>query len=164
MQDSVPEGLRSGDAESAIWNTFSCVIAYPYGLGKPIVSVMKRCNTMIAQCDDAAQAAHAGATRKFWQMLHNLHHSSCSTPAELEGDIFSAKNTAETDIVHVPFVLFAKGELSLFYADYETTAKRALEVGDKFAKLMPTDAVIMIETFHRPVALHAAALQTKKRK
>ena len=164
MLESVPEGLRSGSMEFAIWNIFSTVLAFPYVLGKPLASILKDCSSVFVQCEDAAQAAHSGATKIAWQMLHNLSSSSCQNPSELEGDIFSAANHNETDMIHESFTIFAQGELSFFFLDYETTAKRALEIGDKYEKKVPNYPLIVNESFHRAVALHAAALRTKKRR
>ena len=58
---------------------------------------------------------------------------------------------------------FAKGELLLFM-DPEAAAKRALKVGNNFAKHNMGTCLIMIETFHRGVSLYTMARRTNQRK
>mmetsp|Transcript_12635 Transcript_12635/g.30174 ORF Transcript_12635/g.30174 Transcript_12635/m.30174 type:complete len:269 (-) Transcript_12635:105-911(-) len=152
-------------SEFAMWNLFSVLIAIPYSTGKPISSILIDCPRIALQCEDVSQTTHAMAVRVMWQMLHSLRQTSFHhNPTDLEGDIFSDAQDKETNPMHLSFVHLARGELSFFHADYEVTAKRALEVGERYSKLIPAYLPGMIELFHRGVALFAAARRTKKRK
>ncbi|CAJ1969052.1 unnamed protein product [Cylindrotheca closterium] len=164
MGNVVTEGLRSGDLEYAICNLVSNKISLPYTMGRPLASILNECPKTLIQCEDAAQSSNAMALKVLWQMMKNLSDPSCPNPSELEGDIFSAESDEETLNTHVAFVNLAQGELALFNGDYETAAKRALEVKDMFAKLCPGFLVNIAEPFSRAVPLYAAARSTKKRK
>ncbi|CAJ1960452.1 unnamed protein product [Cylindrotheca closterium] len=165
MRDAVEEGMKMGDTEFAIWNLFSHVITLPYSIGKPISSIIDECPRILLQCEDVSQAAHSMAVKVMWQMLYNLQQSSCNhNPADLEGEIFSSAQDNEINPLHLSFVHLAQGELSFFNADYEATAMWALQVGERYTKLLPNYFPSMIETFHRAVALYAATIRTKKRK
>lgn len=122
------------------------------------------------QCEDVSQTAHALAVKVIWQMLHNLQQTSFEhsnyNPSDLEGDIFSAAQDTETNPLHQSFVHLAQGELLFFNSSFENAANWALEVGERYTKLLPNYFPSMIETFHRAVALFAAAAAaaSKKRK
>jgi len=162
--DAVLAGLRAGETEDAILSLLAHSISFPYAAGKPLNSILEHCPKVLFQCEESSRADHILMVRTHWQMLINLTDPSCSNPSALEGNIYSA----EKDNGDFAGLLSAKtlflGELLLVNDDYEVTAKRAIEIGNKYAKLVPGYFMIMPETFHRAVALYAAALLTKKRK
>jgi len=163
--DAVLAGLRAGETEDAILSLLAHFISFPYAAGKPLHSILEHCPKVLFQCEESSRADHILMVRTHWQMLINLTDPSCSNPSALEGNIYSA----EKDNGDFAGLLSAKtlflGELLLVNNDdYEVTAMRAIEIGNKYAKLVPGYFMIMPETFHRAVALYAAALLTKKRK
>jgi hypothetical protein len=48
-----------------------------------------------------------------------------------------------------------------FVGNFEQATKLAIQEGDNFSKVLPGDLMIMMETFHRGVALYAMALRTQ---
>ena len=74
------------------------------------------------------------------------------------------KDDHNGNLVHLADKMFAEGELIFWHKDYEVSAKRALRIGESFTKQFPANYGQQIESFHRAVALYAAALQTKQRK
>mmetsp|Transcript_25452 Transcript_25452/g.62614 ORF Transcript_25452/g.62614 Transcript_25452/m.62614 type:complete len:87 (-) Transcript_25452:410-670(-) len=61
------------------------------------------------------------------------------------------------------YLHLAAGELLLFNNDFETTANRALELGNRYAKLNPSYFTNPLETFHRAVAVYALQHCEQKR-
>ncbi|KAL3928913.1 MAG: hypothetical protein SGBAC_012437 [Bacillariaceae sp.] len=164
MGNVVTEGLRSGEAEYAMWNLVSTKISLPFVMGRPLVSILNECPKTLIQNEDSAQAITLLSVKVLWQMMMNLSDPSCPNPTKLEGSVFSAENDDETTNSHLAFVHFAKGELALFNGNYEDAAKKALEAKDRFSKLMPCFWLNIPEPFSRAVPLYAAARSTKKRK
>ncbi|CAJ1903221.1 unnamed protein product [Cylindrotheca closterium] len=161
MRDAVSEGMRAGDTEFACWNLLAHQLFLAYNIGKPIAAMLEDAPSAMVQCEDTAQLLHAGALQVMWQMMKNLNDCSSS---KLEGDIYTAEKGSETNPAHLSFVHFAEGELLLFNADYEAAAKRALEVGESYDKLLPNSVLNTVESFHRAVPVYAAARITKTRK
>lgn len=98
-------------------------------------------------------------------MLINLSDPSCENPSVHIGKIYTdTKEDHKGNLVHLADKLVAEGELVFWHQEYEISAKRALKVGETHAKIAPANYWNQIESFHRAVALYAAAIQTKKRK
>ena len=97
-----------------------------------------------------------------WQMMVNLT-SRYSNAHKLEGHTFSRNEVDDWERIGGNFVHFAEGELLTFLKP-EEAADRAIAVGNKFSNLAPSLCLVMIETFHRGVALYIMARKTKKRK
>jgi tetratricopeptide (TPR) repeat protein len=68
------------------------------------------------------------------------------------------------NLVHLSDKIVADGELVFWHEDYEVSAKHALKVGETYVKVAPGAYFGSIESFHRAVALYAAASMTKQRK
>ena len=98
-------------------------------------------------------------------MLVNLSDPSCERPSVHIGKIYAdTKEDHKGNLVHLADKLVAEGELVFWHEDYEVSAKRALKIGEIHAKTAPANVWNQIESFHRAVALYAAAIQTRKRK
>ena len=89
--------------------------------------------------------------------------SSYSNAHKLDGHTFSRNEVDDWKSVGSSVVHFAEGELLTFLKP-EEAAERAISVGNKFAKMVPSLFLGMIETFHRGVALYTMARKTKQRK
>ncbi|CAJ1961667.1 unnamed protein product [Cylindrotheca closterium] len=162
--DGYKKALRAGETEFACWNLLSYVAMVPYVLGKPLAQILQECPKAMIQFEEAASEIHVLDMRVLMQMLSNLSDPSCPDPSKLEGDIFSKANDEEEAKVHLAISHYAEGELVLFHGDYVAAADRAIVLGEVHTELVPGTYTIMIETFHRAVALYAAALKTKKEK
>lgn len=103
-------------------------------------------------------------TKNLYQMFVNLNDPSCKNPSVLSGDIYSyTDKDHKGNLVHLADKIVTEGELVFWNEDYEISAMRALKVGESHAKLAPANFLNQIESFHRAVALYAAAIRTKKR-
>jgi len=161
LGEAVLSGMRAGDTEFAAWNLFASQLSFPYNIGRPLALMLKDCSSILMHCEDTSQSLQAMATQITWQFLKNLLSNN---ETRLEGNIFSSEYDTETNPAHLSFVHFAEGELLLFNGEYEDAAKRALEVGESYEKLLPNGLWKFIELFHRAVPLYAAARLTNKKK
>eukprot|EP00980_Cylindrotheca_fusiformis_P015975 scaffold4690_cov116-Cylindrotheca_fusiformis.AAC.5 len=157
-------GMRSGDTVYAMWNLITHHVWLPYATGKRLGSILDQFPKLLKQMEEVSQPEQANNLRIYWQMMLNL----ATTPTlgeshELEGRIFSAGAFNDDNAIDLAMIHLCQGELLVFY-DIEAAAKRAIKDGDKFEKLCPAFFLIMIETFHRAIALFAMARRTKKRK
>ncbi|KAL3944900.1 MAG: hypothetical protein SGBAC_001045 [Bacillariaceae sp.] len=165
QRETVTIGMRMGDTDFALWNAVSHLIITPFLIGKPtIYSIISECSRLCLLCEDATQKPQVRTISLLWQMLCIISDASCPNPTELEGEIFSVSEDPEINPLHQSSVHFAVGEITFWNADYEVTAERALQVGERFNKLNPNNSPSMLEMFHRAVALYEAARRTKKRK
>eukprot|EP00980_Cylindrotheca_fusiformis_P021303 scaffold8208_cov142-Cylindrotheca_fusiformis.AAC.2 len=157
--------MRMGDTDYAMWSLLAKHVWIPYISGSVALgSILKDCPKMLSQMEEVSQSQQLLIVKMYWQMMVNLTSSTSRAElSELEGDIFSSKSFDGQGVVLEATVHMVQGEL-LVFTDFEMAAKRALEGGNKLEKLAPASFHIMIETFHRAVALYASARRTKKRK
>lgn len=97
-------------------------------------------------------------------MLMILSHPTDKPGGELEGCVYSSSQNSEESCVLIGTVHLAKGELFLVSSQYEDAAKRAIHGGDLFQNSVMGFFCIMIETFHRALALYFMARKTRKGK
>eukprot|EP00980_Cylindrotheca_fusiformis_P025745 scaffold14558_cov137-Cylindrotheca_fusiformis.AAC.10 len=163
--DGYASGMRSGDTVYAMWNLLCHHVWLPYKMGKRLGPILEQCPKILSQMEELSQLEQAATLRIFWQMILNLATTPASKDAhKLEGAVFSAaKGFKGSSSVYWGAIHGWQGELLVYY-DLEAAAKRAIEVGDKFAKMTPGVLLIMHETFHRAIALFAMARRTRKRK
>eukprot|EP00980_Cylindrotheca_fusiformis_P031803 scaffold27003_cov113-Cylindrotheca_fusiformis.AAC.1 len=156
-------GMRMGDTDYAMFALLAKHVWIPYTLGEALSPILKECPKVFSHIEEVSQLHPVLVLKMYWQMMLNLTSSSSSDLHELEGEIFSSKNF-DTQIAGLKASIhFVRGEL-LFFTDLELAAEHAIQSGDSFEKLVPAIFHIMIETFHRAVALYALARRTKKRK
>eukprot|EP00980_Cylindrotheca_fusiformis_P023735 scaffold10881_cov138-Cylindrotheca_fusiformis.AAC.3 len=157
--------MRTGDTDYAMWSLLAKHVWIPYISGSVALgSILKDCPKMLSQMEEVSQSEQLLILKMYWQMMVNLTSSTSRAElSELEGDIFSSKSFDGRSAVHEATVHMVQGEL-LVFTDFEMAAERAIEDGDKYEKLVPAIFHIMIEAFHRAVALYASARRTKKRK
>lgn len=156
-------GMKSGNSECAMWSIISQHVFLPYQMGKPIGGVLEKCPSCTFQTEEVQQLDQCTILLIFWQLILNLRGESEETKI-LEGAVFSKDNmTTSTSTIDVTIHL-AELELLIFFGDYRKAAKLAIQVGNSFAEALPGCFLIMLETFHRGVALYAMARRTKKRK
>jgi len=96
-------------------------------------------------------------------MLLNLNDPSCENLNVHIGEryVYQVPRTIIGGISSVWPRRFLQRELVFCHEDYEISAKRALKVGGAHAKGAPANFIYQTESFHRAVALYAAALRTK---
>ena len=168
--DAIKEGIVAGRQEGDIVHTLFCValdvIILPYCIGRPLGIILEGCPGVLNECEESQLPAHILMTRKYWQMVANLHDpSTYKNPSVLFGKIYTERNEDhEWTPVQFSDKIVAEGEIVFWHEDYEVSAKRALEIGEIYAKLAPVNSWNLIESFHRGVALYDVALRTKQRK
>ena len=160
--DGYTLGMQKGDTAFASWNLLLHFLLLPYTMGKALGPMLEAFPRILAQLENVAQSGHVLVLRLFWQMMLDLQGTLQPSANQLEGEIFSRTEDNEQSPVHRGTVHLCEGELMIFCGDYEAAAKRAIKKGGKFEKELPAFFMIMIETFHRGVALYAMA-QKKKR-
>mmetsp|Transcript_42708 Transcript_42708/g.103293 ORF Transcript_42708/g.103293 Transcript_42708/m.103293 type:complete len:1107 (-) Transcript_42708:45-3365(-) len=153
--------MRSGDSPYAMWSLMGYLVWLPYSMGKGLQSIIKETPKALAQAEELRQVEHEWILKMLHQMMLNL--TSTSATNELQGDVFSTRDYSGKNPILVGTMHFAEGEL-LTFSDLRAAADRAVKHGDKFSKLCPAVPMVMLETFHRGVALYAMARRTKKRK
>eukprot|EP00980_Cylindrotheca_fusiformis_P027511 scaffold20794_cov117-Cylindrotheca_fusiformis.AAC.3 len=155
--------MQMGETDFAMWSLLANHVWVPYTSGKALGPILKACPKILSQMEEVSQPQQALILKMFWQMMLNLTSSSSSDLHELEGKVFSSKSFDGQSAVLKATIHLVQGEL-LIFTDFEMAAERAIEGADKFEQLAPAIFLIMIETFHRAVALYALARRTKKRK
>ena len=141
------------------------IIHLPIMAGHPIHAILEGCPSILAEFEETKQAAHVLTTKTYYQMLLNLSDPSCKNPSVLFGEIYMySEDDIKGNLVHLGDKILAEGILIFWHKDYEVSAKRALKIGEMYAKLAPAHYAQYLESFYRAVALYAAALQTKQRK
>eukprot|EP00526_Cylindrotheca_closterium_P006456 CAMPEP_0113642166 /NCGR_PEP_ID=MMETSP0017_2-20120614/22151_1 /TAXON_ID=2856 /ORGANISM="Cylindrotheca closterium" /LENGTH=586 /DNA_ID=CAMNT_0000553575 /DNA_START=640 /DNA_END=2397 /DNA_ORIENTATION=+ /assembly_acc=CAM_ASM_000147 len=164
-EKGIVAGRREGDLVYTSWSIACHVINLPYITGCPIQAIVEGCPNILAEFEDTKAGAHVLSTKNYYQMVLNLSDPSCEKPSVHIGEIYTdTKEDHKGNLVHLADKLVAEGELVFWHEDYEVSAKRALKVGETHAKIGPAIYVNQIESFHRAVALYAAAIKTKKGK
>ncbi|CAJ1957586.1 unnamed protein product [Cylindrotheca closterium] len=165
-EKAILEGRREGDLVFTSWSIMQHVIYLPYTTGRPIQTILEGCPNILAEFEETKAGAHILCAKNYYQMLLNLNDPSCENPSVHIGKIYTdTKEEHKGNLVHLADKVIAEGELVFWNEeDYEVTAKRALKVGETHAKIGPAIYLNQIESFHRAVALYAAAIKTKKGK
>ncbi|CAJ1962246.1 unnamed protein product [Cylindrotheca closterium] len=88
----------------------------------------------------------------------------CDDPLVLKGTAFNVDEFVPTVPNHLPIIRHFESELYLFYGEYQRAADSALEREKDFENIFSSHAIIMIECFHRGIALYAMARKSKNRK
>ncbi|KAL3927070.1 MAG: hypothetical protein SGBAC_013231, partial [Bacillariaceae sp.] len=165
LEKAILAGRREGDLVYTSWAMLQHVVYLPYTTGRPIHTILEGCRHILAEFEETKSGMHILCTKNYYQMLLNLNDPSCENPSVHFGKIYTdTKEDHKGNLVILGENTFAEGELVFWNADYEDCAKRALRVGETFAKLNPGVYLHQVESFHRAVALYAAAIETKKRK
>jgi len=164
-EKAILAGRREGDLVYTSWSIVQHVIYLPYITGCPIQAIVEGCPNILAEFEDTKAGAHVLSTKNYYQMVLNLNDPSCEKPSVHIGEIYTdTKEDHRGNLVHLADKLVAEGELVFWHEDYEVSAKRALMIGETHAKIAPANFWNQIESFHRGVALYAAAIKTKKGK
>ncbi|CAJ1954192.1 unnamed protein product [Cylindrotheca closterium] len=164
-EKAILEGRREGDFVYTSWSMLQHVVYLPYITGRPIHKILEGCPDILAEFEETKAGAHILSTKNYYQMLLNLSDPLCENPSVHVGKIYSdTKEDHRGNPVHLADKVIAEGELVFWNEDYEVSAKRALTVGEAHAKTNPGVYLNQIESFHRAVALYAAAIKTKKGK
>lgn len=146
-----------------MWNLLSSSIQLPFDLGKPLDRILDTCAQAYAQMRDVGEAGPALVFSVYWQMITKLAVSQEGDCTKLEGNIFKPEEHSLRNNIYEGCVHLATGELMVFY-DIEKLAKRAVKGDTVYEKCFPGFYSIMLETFHRGVALYAMARKTNKYK
>ncbi|CAJ1947917.1 unnamed protein product [Cylindrotheca closterium] len=157
-------GMQKGDTPFASWNLMQHFVFLPYTMGKALGPMLEEFPRILAQLENVAQSGHVLVLRLFWQMMLDMQRTLQPSTNQLEGEIFSRSKDNEQSPVHRGTVHLCEGELMIFCGDYESAATRAIKKAGKYEKALPGFFMIMIETFHRAVALYAMAQKTKRLK
>jgi hypothetical protein len=157
--DGYTLGMQKGDTAFASWNLLLHFLFFPYTMGKALGPMLDECPRILAQLENVAQSGHVRVLQLFWQMMLDLQGTLQPNANQLNSVARRATNRVQRGTVH-----FSEGELIIFSGDYESAAKRAIKKGGMYEKELPAFFMIMIETFHRGVALYAMAQKTKRRK
>ncbi|KAL3926538.1 MAG: hypothetical protein SGBAC_013436 [Bacillariaceae sp.] len=154
-------GMRSGNVEYAFWCQHRASYVYPYIMGKPLKSIDTECAKYVPQMEELQQNTHALAMRSCWQLALNLM-------GEAENDLLLHGEALEEGQLNNKIAKtvhrFQTSDLYLFFGKYELAAKSALDRGEEFNATLNGNAVVMIETFHRAIALFIMARKTKSSK
>lgn len=165
FEKGVLVGRREGNLVFTSWAIILHAIILPYATGRPIHSILESCPDILTEFEETKLAAHQLSVKAFHQMLLNISDPSCEQPSIHIGKIYKdTKEDHKGNLVHLGDKLVEEGELCFWHEDYEISARRALKVGETHAKIAPSNFLNQIESFHRAVALYAAAIKTKKRK
>ncbi|CAJ1938999.1 unnamed protein product [Cylindrotheca closterium] len=160
--DGYVSATRMGDSTFSCWCLSAHHVWLPYMMGKPLRLILKQFPLLQSQMEELSQPGPLLFLKILWQMMVNLT-SSFSNSHKLEGHTFSRNEVDDWERIGGNMVHFGEGELLLFF-EPEEAADRAIAVGNKFSKLAPSLCLVMIETFHRGVALYIMARKTKQRK
>ncbi|CAJ1952929.1 unnamed protein product [Cylindrotheca closterium] len=164
-EKAILAGRREGDLVFTSWLIMQQVVFLPYTTGRPLESILEGCPNVLAEFEETKAGGNILSIKNHYQMLLNLSDPSCENPSVHSGKIYIDTNEDHKDnLVHLSDKTFAEGELSFWLEDYEICAKRALKVGETYAKAGPAIYLNQIESFHRAVALYAAAIKTKNGK
>jgi len=163
LEDAYITGMRTGETLFAMWNLLSSSIQLPFDLGKPLDRILDTCAQAYAQMRDVSQAGPALVFSVYWQMITKLATPQEGDPTKLEGTIFKPEDHSLRNNIYEGCVHLATGELMVFY-DIDKLAERAVKGDTVYEKCFPGFYSMMLETFHRGVALYAMARKTKKRK
>ncbi|CAJ1957582.1 unnamed protein product [Cylindrotheca closterium] len=163
--EAIVAGRREGDMVYTNWSIACHVIHLPYTTGRPLQTILEGCPNILAEFEETKARAHILSTKAYYQMILNLNDPLCEKPSVHIGEIYAdTKEDHDGNFVHLADKLLAEGELIFWHEEYEVSAKRALQVGESHAKLAPAIYLNQIESFHRAVALYAAAIKTKRGK
>lgn len=154
-------GMRSGNLEYGLWSQHVVGLCFPYIMGKPLDGIVKACERMIPIMEDLKQNEHTWATRSGWQLVLNLQGLSHNELA-LEGAALQKDEGSESKAVRV-LQAFFQSELYLFFGQHKLAADSALERGDEFPEVI-SGSWVMIEAFHRAIALYAVARRSSDSK
>mmetsp|Transcript_10591 Transcript_10591/g.25578 ORF Transcript_10591/g.25578 Transcript_10591/m.25578 type:complete len:280 (+) Transcript_10591:662-1501(+) len=135
----------------------------PYSFGKPLHAIALSCSKYILQMEDLRKKDHSLASRVIWQAVINLMGEAENVLA-MEGVALSRKVIDNLDSAETKFYDAIRHDLLVFYGAYELAAESALKRGNEFPKAAVGVFTIMMETFHRGVALYAMARRTRRRK
>ncbi|CAJ1957598.1 unnamed protein product [Cylindrotheca closterium] len=164
-EEAILAGRREGDLMYTAWSISLYVYALPYTTGRPLHSILEGCPNNLAESEEIKNEANILSIKTYYQMALNLSDPSCENPCLLVGQLYSDTKEDHTDnLIHLADKVVAEGELVFWHEDYEVSAKRALKIGEIHAKLGPANFLNQIESFHRAVALYAAAIKTKNAK
>jgi len=153
--------MRSGNIEFAMWSLHTTGLISPYIMGKPLDLIITECERMVPTMEDLKQNEHALHTRSGWQLALNLK-GLADDELVLEGQALKKGHGSESKPIKV-LQEYHQSDLYLFFAQYKDAAHSALERGEEFAEVVGS-AWVMIETFHRAVALFAMGRKTRESK
>jgi len=111
--------------------------------------------------EDLKQSEHVWATRGGWQLALNLK-GLVDDELVLHGQALRKGQGSESEHTRVLQEYF-QSDLYLFFGHYKLAAESALKRGEKFNEVV-SGSWLMIETFHRGVALFAMGRKTRESK
>lgn len=156
-------GMRSGNVEYALWSLVSLQVWIPFMTGNPLERMLEKFPDCQHQILETKFDSISFPLIVMWQIFLNLTGRSGET-TRLHGNIFSCEGFVCANPNQKELINYAKMELYLYFGDYEHAAEQAIETGGKFAETFPSFVLIMMETFHRGVALYVMARRTRKLK
>ncbi|CAJ1957596.1 unnamed protein product [Cylindrotheca closterium] len=163
-EKAILAGRREGDLVYTLWSIMQDVVYVPYSTGRPIESILQGCSHILAEFEESKAGAQMLSHKIHHQMLVNLIDPSCENPNVHIGKIYTNTEDHKGNLLHLGETIVVEGELAFWHEEYEVSANRALKVGETHAKTSPAIYLNQIESFHRAVALYAAAIKTKKGK
>ncbi|CAJ1957584.1 unnamed protein product [Cylindrotheca closterium] len=164
-EKAILAGRREGDLVYTLWCIMQHVVYVPYSTGRPIHTILKGCSNILAEFEESKAGANILSHKIHHQMLVNLSDPSCENPNVHIGKIYTdTKEDHKGNLLHLGETIVVEGELAFWHEEYEVSANRALKVGETHAKTSPAIYLNQIESFHRAVALYAAAIKTKRGK
>lgn len=155
--------MRSGNNEYALWARYALGFGTGYMMGRPLQPMIVECERMVPNMEDLQHSDHVCVTRSAWQLALNLR-GLVDSELVLEGRALTrqGQNSSDSKAVRVHREFF-ESELYLFFAQHKLAAESALERGEEFTEVV-SGSLVMLETFHRAVALYAMARKTRNSK
>ncbi|CAJ1932229.1 unnamed protein product [Cylindrotheca closterium] len=157
-------GMQVGETEHSMWDLLQHRVVLPFYLGRPLDQILTDCSKVLVKMQEVAQKTQEFALRCYYQTILNLADPSSAHMEKLEGKILDRSIHRSEEAAYLACIHIVEGDLLLFFSDFEVAAKRAVEKGELLEKLNPAMCIIMSETFHRAVALYAAARRTKQKR
>lgn len=155
-------GMRSGNIEFALWCQHNSRLCSPWTMGKPLDLIISGCERIVPVMEDLKQSEHVWATRGGWQLALNLK-GLVDNELVLDGQALKKVDHGLESKFATVLQAYFQSDLYLFFGQYKLAAESALERGEEFAEVIGS-GLLMIETFHRAVALFAMAHKTRESK
>ena len=147
-----------------MWSLLNRDLLIPFHMGTPIAPALDKCDSFLLQADEFKQKDQFILMKVLRKLYLHLTRP-VNLPDRLKGEVFDRSSLGElTSKVHIATANSFDIILLNFFGDFDLAADVAIEAGDSYAKNVPADHIIMMETFHRGLSLYAMALKTKQKK
>ncbi|KAL3934989.1 MAG: hypothetical protein SGBAC_009407 [Bacillariaceae sp.] len=159
LKEGYASGMVSGNSEMAMLALFLYSIVFPLMMGKPLASIVSKCATIAAQCEELKLGIMSVSVRQFWELILELMDKADRSVFS-NNDILQEEGWEPSSLSSEYIGL----QLAVYSGEYEIASKIALKMGDGFQKANPGNVQIMSETFLRAVALYAGTSNLKSKR